>query len=478
MNKPLAFSTHSVKLGGWSAERMVNYYPRSFPDGTAAGQVMAVQHAGLTEWVDLFEGTGLTSSPVRCALEFDGDLFAFAGGILWRVKSDGTSNSIVFPIDPVDPQNLVDDAGATMATDGISIGIVAGGVYAVVTPGSGFSATASFPDLPEIVTASSVTCLNHKMIVSGKGSGRDDVIAVSDELDADSFQSAAFGSAEADPDGLVQVLTVGDVLYGLGRKTVEAFYDSASGDWPLAPYRGSVIPHGLLSKRAVAHDGKTIYWVSREGRVFRAQGLQEQEISHPGVAKALSDKNNARCFMQHDGEETFFVVRVPGEPAWCFGLKTQRWSERATGADMGAYLGRCSERMNLAGTSYETQIIGGQDGKLYKLDPTANVDGSDVLKRWIVSQPVMQREFTVDLIQPWMSTGTVDIGRDPKVTLYRSKNGREFTVVGQRSLGAVGDLDREVYWNGLGHFTRRAQFALEVTDPVRADVYGVDMDAR
>tara|TARA_R110000751_G_scaffold307812_1_gene431833 strand:- start:21946 stop:23388 length:1443 start_codon:yes stop_codon:yes gene_type:complete len=479
MNKPLSFATQSVQLGGWSAERMLNYYSRVFPQGSAAGQVMARQHAGLAAWVDLFAGTGLASSPVRCALELGGDFYAFAGGILWRVKSDGTSNSVVFPVDPVDPVTLSDDAGATMATDGINIALVASGVYAVITPTGGFSATASFPDLPGGITeATSVTFLNYKMIVSGKaGTGRADIIAVSDELDPTTFQTAAFGSAEADPDGLKQVLTVGDTLYALGNKTIEPMRDTASGDWPIAPYGGGIIPHGILSKRAVAHDGDTLYFVSSEGRVFRARGFQSQEISHPGVTKALEDVNNARCFMMFDGEETFFVVRIPSKPAWCFGLSTQRWSERSSGTDFQAFNARCSERFTLAGTSYAQTIIGGQDGVLYRLDPEVYADGDEVLRRWAVSQPIMQREFSVDLIQPWMSTGTADIGRDPKVTLYRSKNGQEFTVVGQRSLGAIGDHDREVYWNGLGHFTRRAQFALEVTDPVRADIYGVDMDA-
>ena len=477
MTKPLAFATQSVKLGAWSAERMINYYPVTFPEGSAAGTVMARQHAGLKARINLWGASGYTY-PIRCMIQHAGDLFAFAGGVIFRVKRDGTFTPLIYPIDPTGGNAIEDDADATMASDGLKIAIVANNRYAVVTVTGDDTASVTYPSLPQITNAKSVTFLNQRMIVTGAGSGRGDVIATSDPLDAETFQSAAYGTAESDPDGLVQGYTVGDVFYALGTATIEPMYDAGSGNFPLRSYSGGTIPHGLLNRRAVTSDGQMLYWVSKDKRIFRAAGFQAQEISHPGVQRALDAIGGVRCFMFTDGESTFFAVRIPDNTTWCFDLRSQRWSERSTGISEGPWLARCAARFSFDGQAYEVQLVGGNDGTIYEVDAQTYVDGTRTLRRWIVSQPIMQRGFSVDYLEPYLSTGLTPLGRTPQITLYRSRSGRGFAPVSMRSLGASGDYDRRVYWNGLGHFQRRGQFALEVTDECRADIFGVEMEAR
>lgn len=119
-----------------------------------------------------------------------------------------------------------------------------------------------------------------------------DSIVVTELNDPTSIDPLKYGSAEADPDPLVAVLSLRGELYAMGRSTIEVFVNRGTTGFPFDRNRGAQIPKGCAGPAAFAPFGDSFAFVGadrNEGpRVYIAGSGQAIPISPRAVDKELA----------------------------------------------------------------------------------------------------------------------------------------------------------------------------------------------
>jgi hypothetical protein len=102
------------------------------------------------------------------------------------------------------------------------------------------------------------------------------------EVDIDPLD---FSSAEAEPDYIVNVVTVGDQFWLFGQSSSEVWYASGDGDQPFLRSQGRAFSQGVIPG-TVAKVHETIIVTGQDGVVYRIAGGPER-ISHHGIEEKI-----------------------------------------------------------------------------------------------------------------------------------------------------------------------------------------------
>lgn len=98
-----------------------------------------------------------------------------------------------------------------------------------------------------------------------------------DELD--------FSSAESEPDYIVNVAAIGDMLWFFGQSSTESWYASGDSDQPFLRTQGRAFSQGIIPG-TFAKINETIVVVGRDRIVYRIAGVPER-ISHHGIEERI-----------------------------------------------------------------------------------------------------------------------------------------------------------------------------------------------
>jgi hypothetical protein len=276
--------------------------------------------------------------------------------------------------------------------------------------------------------------------------------------DATSIDALDFATAEAAPDNLVALIPVQRRLLLFGTRTTEIWFNSGNADFPFER-EGTTIEVGCLAAHSVRVVDNTAFWLGQDknggGMVYRLNGYQAVRISTQGIELALqrsTDLTQATAFAYQQNGLTFYCINAPGITTLCFELATQAWHERCDLNGVGQFT---ADRATCHTYAFGLHLIGGSDGKVYRMDRDLHTKAGDALVRERISphaaspnlHTLFFQRLTLDC-----STGEAGQGVDSAVELswLDWKSGAKWSNPIARSIGRVGERFPRLIWSRLG----------------------------
>ena len=397
------------------------------------------------------------NGPIRGSHDFNGELLAVSGDMLYSVDENGDATAV---------GSIAGYAPVIISNNGVHAAIVSDST-SYLYDGS----TATPINDPDFLTAASVDFLKQVLIFTKLNSGVFFTSELADAVDYDALDKA---TAEAKPDKLRRVFVTGNEALMLGERSVEGYYFSGKPDGvPLSPTQ-TYLDYGLAGRDAVCAIDNTVAWLSHllDFRTLRDQ--TPLAIADPAIVSMIQGWTNpetARMFSFAAGGHEWMAVRhADGCALW--DATTRLWSMRQShGID--------TWRAASSVWAYNKNILGdATDGTLWTLDPNTHAEGSNPLVRTMVSHTLGPggAPFTLDKVELEVETGVglaTGQGSDPKIWMQLSRDGgRTYGARLERSLGLMGKRNTIVVWQGpFGDFpTHGGVIKFGVSDPVRFTV--------
>jgi hypothetical protein len=386
----------------------------------------------------------------RGGIEWNGVLYRVSGTKLIQVASDGTT--II----------LGTVGGTTQCTFAISfdrLGIQSNGNLYYYDPTNGFVQVTD-ANLGRCVDV----CWQDGYFIPTDGT----VIRVSDLNDPTFFPALAYGSAEADPDGIRGILSIRGELYALGSETIEVFYNTGvvtdAAPFPFARMRGAQIDKGIVGTGAKCLFLDTFAFCgagkNERPRVYVAGQGSALPISDTTVERALSsltDDELATIVLESRTGEgvvellvhlpcTTFVYSHSASQA----LQTPVWYRLGSGA-----LGKDQYRPRNFVLCYERWNCGGCTGTaLGDLDNTTAAQFGDVAG-WGFDAELVYSEgkgaicHELELVGQFGRSTTTEI---PLAFMSWTDDGLTFSQERTAKLGSRGQTTARPAWRRNGMF--------------------------
>lgn len=282
------------------------------------------------------------------------------------------------------------------------------------------------------------------------------------------FGALAFATAEDEPDPLVDICEVNQLLVLGGSETVEFWQITGDNDLPFAPILGRVYSKGVRSTGCLVNFDNTAVFVSGDGLVYRCDN-SPMRISDPGVEERLANSSTASLFSFFWEGHEFLAMRLDTE-TMVYDAQTQQWCEWSTSGEDN-FIGRCACKGPIFGSAL--------DGKTLAFGDVYTDLGGPLERRFRAGVALQGGTVTIDNVRLRTNPGNTAylVGQyaDPVIELSFSRDGgREFSPRRAARLGSKGEYRRMVEWRALGTFDAPgALFEFRVTDPVPFRVSGV-----
>jgi len=446
----------------FDAQRTINLFPVFDEQGKEVAALYGTP--GLT----LFATAG--NGPIRDGFKStNGRAFFVSGNTLYELDSAGAETS----------RGTLNTSSGNLTFDENSTQLIIcdGEDGYILTYSTNVFAAISDSDFP---SAGTVTYIDGYFIVNENDTHR---FWISDSTDGTSWQALEFASAEASPDRLLRVVRAVGTLWLFGTKTIEPWSHTGDQAFPFQPFKGVVIPVGIMAPHTAIELGDSVYWVGSndngDGIVYRAKGFRAERISTEAIELAIgraTDKEGMKSFSyQKDGHD--FLVLTDGglETSLVYDLTTNLWHERA-------YLNAQGEfEQHLASCcifAFDFHLVGDRrNGNIYKLDMEVYSDAGDEIKsRRIFTHLSNEGEqVRYNSLELGFETGVglqSGQGSDPVATVYFSKDGGRTYGNGHTvSIGAVGEYNKKVEVRRIG-IAEQLTIMLDITDPVKRAIVG------
>lgn len=248
----------------------------------------------------------------------------------------------------------------------------------------------------------------------------------SQPLQPNVVQPNSFGTKEARADRVVDLAISGRVLWPLGSRSLEQWYDSgANTDMPFVPYPNSLVSAGLAARASLAVLRDIIMFVATDLRVWLCTGQSGRAISPPWVDLLLQQLTAAElaaltAYAYGQGGSDFYVLTLPGQ--WTIELAgaTGVWSYRQSPGRTD-HVGRCATEHD-GGVTY----VGLDSGEICTLDINSATEPGGTIARtmitpWVGSEETRQTYNSIDVTSsmgPAAGTFQLDWSED-KAQIWR-----------------------------------------------------------
>lgn len=408
----------------------------------------------------IYGGPGLTqfgsagSGPIRGMHMFGGALCVVSGETLYTMTSDGvpTSRGTISGSDPT----VIDD-------NGIHTAIVSDNKTYLWNNSSLEQITDE-----DFRVASSVAFLRQVLIFSARNSG---VFFTSELADAVNYDGLDVATAETKPDKIVRITVNNDEAFMFGELGAEGWYFSgAATGIPLSPTQTS-LEYGLIGRDAICSIDNSLAWIDHEQTVRMLRGNSPVVISDPSIASIIQSwpkPEVTRAFSFSIRGHEWMALRNP-KGCLLWDATTGLWHRRQSHG-LDTWRVGCSVR------AFGKVLVGDAiNGTIWQVDPDAHAEGSEPLVRELVSHTLgpSGQPFTLERLEVEVETGVglaSGQGSDPQIWAQFSRDGgRTYGTRMLRSLGASGNRNLRVVWNGpFGDFPPHGGvIKLGVSDPVR-----------
>ena len=201
-----------------------------------------------------------------------------------------------------------------------------------------------------------------------------------------------FATKEARADRVVDLAISGRVMWPLGARSLEQWYNSgADADFPFVAFPNSLISVGLAARLSLAVLRDVIVFVATDRRIWRCAGQSGQAISPAWIDLLLQQLTTAQlaqltAYAYGQGGSDFYVLTLPGQ--WTLELagSTGVWSYRQTNGRLD-HAGRCATEHD-GGTTY----VGLDTGEICAIDLNSSSEPAGTLARSIITPWVGSEE--------------------------------------------------------------------------------------
>jgi hypothetical protein len=253
----------------------------------------------------------------------------------------------------------------------------------------------------------------------------------SQPLQPANVQPNSFATKEARPDRVVDLAVSGRILWPLGSRSLEQWYDSGAGvDMPFTPYPNSLNSVGIAARlsRAVLRD--LIVFVATDRRIWVCTGQSGKPVSPAWVdlllqQLTLTQLGQLTAYAYGQGGSDFYVLTLPG--LWTIELSasTGVWSYRQSPGGRLDHAGRCAKEYD-GGITY----VGLDTGEVCSVNLNSASEPAGVLSRtmitpWISDEETRSTVDTVDVTSsmgPAAGTFQLDWSEDRGVTWRGLRN--------------------------------------------------------
>lgn len=212
----------------------------------------------------------------------------------------------------------------------------------------------------------------------------------------------AWATKEARADRIVDMAVSGRVLWPLGARSLEQWYDQGgTADFPFQAYPNSLMSVGLAARRSLAVLRDVIAFVGTDRRIWSCSGQSGQPISPPWVDLLLQQLSTAEidsltAYAYGQGGSDFYVLTLPGQWSVELSASTRVWSYRQSPGRLD-HAGRCATEHD-GGVTY----IGLDTGHICTVDLNDETEPGGLLERaiitpWVGSEEKRQTFNSVDV---------------------------------------------------------------------------------
>lgn len=377
---------------------------------------------------------------VRAMMSTAGNLYALAGGNLWKIGANGSTQNV---------GTTLDNAQASLSTNNGIVTAVIGGKYYT------YDGTVTVDPTPGAFSAfGSVEFFGNYTILTELGGRR---FQWSDLADATSLPGLNFQSADGRDDNLVRAFSIGGQLWLFKEGSHEIWYNTGqAGALAFERQAGGVRDVGLLGFGLIDRFVGSAFLVGSDGRAHIVNGSALQPVSTPPVETCIRQCRPRDVFTYEDEGHTFCCITFQDCPAWCYDIATGEWHERGEGVNYQPWGGQCTAKL---GTNW---YIGRDNGEI-SVFTRSNSDGMEPLVREAISvnlyndgERLIVRELELFPRQGF-SEGRISLAlsRDGGVTWGADK---------PRAIGPTGKYANRVIWRNLGQ-ARNLAARIRWTDP-------------
>lgn len=420
---------------GWAnTARLLNCYREPVGDGNFVVKPVP----GL----DLFSEN--TDGLFRAMEKVDGTLYVVQGGKLFEVDDEGSQTEL---------GDIPDSEDTSISGNNGKVTISAAGRY-LVWDGEDLTEpeTGAFSYFQDVTFFGQLTVL----IENARR------VQWSDVADPTTLDGLSFATTESRDDNNLRVMPIGAALWIFKETSIERWQQNGA-DIQAIP--GSTIDTGLLSRNLLAPTPNGAFFVGNDGKPYLVQSGSLNPLPSVAVETSIASEDPISCqYYQDEGREVC-VITFTSRPAWCFDLTTGEWHERPDFFIKGSakaygkwFVGRDALGVYEVG-SYWTDF-----------DPDYNLV-CQMIGRTIENGGEW---FTVSKTHLHASVGTIrrddstSTETEAKVALrYSTDKGFTWSSRKERSLGAIGQYDRQISWRTLGRFK---QFTPQITWSEPAEV--------
>jgi hypothetical protein len=214
-------------------------------------------------------------------------------------------------------------------------------------------------------------------------------------LDPANVNPNFWATKEARADRIVDLAISGRVLWPLGARSLEQWYNSGADptdtDFPFQAFPNSLIDVGIASRTSLAVLRSNILFVATDRRIWRCTGQSGQGVSPAWIdlllqQLTLAELGQLTAYAYGQGGSDFYVLTLPGQ--WTLELagSTGVWSYRQT-AGRNDHAGRCATEHD-GGTTY----IGLDTGEICSVDLNSSSEPAGTLERAIITPWVGSEE--------------------------------------------------------------------------------------
>ena len=306
---------------------------------------------------------------------------------------------------------------------------------------------------------------------------------ISGSYDGTTWDSLQFSTAERNPDELSCIKVSDRTLFLIGTHTTEMWYNSGQGNMPFTPRQNGFMQWGTVAPHSVVEASGNVLWLAQNdegvGKVVMSSGGTPKVVSTMGIAaeiEKLTKLDDAYGFAYQHQHHTFYVLTFPTDKrTFVYDLSTNMWHEWAS-KSTGHFLG--THHVYVFGK----HLVGGAgSNKIYELDWNLYTEDGDAITRIRRSMnvhnadapnvPLVHNSIHIDIKE---GVGSAAI-TDPQLKLrWRDENG-PWSSYHSRSMGKIGEYNKELIWRRLGHANERV-YEISTQDPVPAviiDAYGI-----
>lgn len=215
-----------------------------------------------------------------------------------------------------------------------------------------------------------------------------------------------FGTAEARADRIVDLALSGRVMWPLGSRSLEQWYNAGDGtDFPFTPFPNSMEDVGIASRTSLAQLRGTIGFVGTDKRLWRCSGQTAKASSPPWIDLLLQQLSSAQLaaltsYAYGQGGSDFYVLTLPG--AWTLELAVNygAWCYRQS-PGRADHAARCATEHD-DGTTY----VGLDTGHICALDFNSTNEPAGRIERTVIT-PYIGNPETYSTIHDVLMTSSL-----------------------------------------------------------------------